>query len=207
MEELFQHLIELSPIWIYLFIGGIAYIENIFPPFPSDFFVVAAGYLVAIGRIDFFIMLILTSLASTSGFLSMYKIGNWFGIKVVEERKLKFISLSKIHKVEEWFNIYGYGIIIANRFLAGTRAVVSFFAGMSQLSLMKTTLLSFLSAAAWNFILLYSGKKLGENWRIIAEYLKTYGMIISFVIIICIISYFIYASHYRRNKSSDNEIK
>jgi membrane protein DedA with SNARE-associated domain len=76
---------------------------------------------------------------------------------------------------------------VANRFLAGTRAVVSFFAGMSELSLWKTTLLSFLSALVWNSILLFAGGKLGQNWQTIGFYLDTYSKTVTTIVIIAVV--------------------
>ena len=42
MEELINGLSAVNPVWVYLAVAGIAYIENIFPPFPSDVVVVFA---------------------------------------------------------------------------------------------------------------------------------------------------------------------
>jgi membrane protein DedA with SNARE-associated domain len=79
-----------------------------------------------------------------------------------------------------------------NRFLAGTRAVIAFFAGISNLSFWKTTFLAFISSLVWNSILLFAGKSLGSNWRAISPYLEAYGqivLIISVVVILIIFGY------------------
>jgi membrane protein DedA with SNARE-associated domain len=68
-----------------------------------------------------------------------------------------------------------------NRFLAGTRAIVSFFAGMSRMNLPATTLLSAVSAAVWNSILLYLGMVFANNWRVAAQYLTLYGKVATVV--------------------------
>lgn len=187
MEQIVQELTSLNPLWVYAAVAGIAYIENIFPPFPSDIVVVAAGSLVGIGTIDFSLALMLATAGSTFGFATMYKVGDWFGDKILERGKIKFIPLESVKKVEAWFQKYGYGLIIANRFMAGTRAVVSFFAGLSELAFAKTVILSFFSALAWNAILLYAGKTLGQNWREIASYLETYSKIVTLVIVLVLI--------------------
>lgn len=184
MEEIIKNLHAISPLWVYIAIAGIAYIENIFPPFPSDVVVVFAGSLVGVGTIDFATALLLSTVGSTLGFITMYKIGHWFGDRILEAGKIKFIPRESVLKVESWFQKYGYWIIIANRFLSGTRAVVSFFAGMSELSLLKTTILSFLSAMLWNFLLLLAGQKLGQNWREIGFYLETYSKTVTAILIV-----------------------
>ena len=184
MEELIRRLSSLNPFWVYFTVSGVAFIENIFPPFPSDVLVVFAGSLAGLGTIDFTVALILTSLGSTAGFVLMYKIGDWFGLRILETGKLPFIPTDQVHKVERWFRKYGYFLIVANRFLAGTRAIVSFFAGMSELPLLSTTILSFVSALVWNFLLLYAGLKLGQNWQVIGFYIATYSKVITLSIVV-----------------------
>lgn len=190
MEQFIDTLISLNPIWIYFVIAAIAYIENIFPPFPSDIILVAAGYLCAAGRVDFWIVLIVSTLSSSAGFVTMYKIGSWFGLKVLEAKRFKFLKLDKIHKVEAWFKKYGYLVVIVNRFLAGTRAVIAFFTGISNLPFWKTTFLAFISSLVWNVILLFAGKSLGSNWRAISPYLETYGQIVLIISIVVILIMF-----------------
>jgi len=202
LEQFINNLITLNPVWIYLVTAAIAFIENIFPPFPSDVVLVAGGYLCATGRVDFITILFIATASSTAGFMTMFKIGEWFGLKVIETGRFKFLKLDNIHKVETWFNKYGYLVVILNRFIAGTRAVISFFTGISNLSFWKTTVLAAVSSLAWNLILLSAGKTLGSNWRSIVSYLETYGKIVAIISIIVVI--LILGSNYfiKRNRSN-----
>lgn len=187
MESIITYLQELSPIWVYVAIFLIAYIENIFPPSPSDVMIVAGGYLVGIGHIDFFTTLIIATIGSTTGFMTMYQIGDWFGLKIIEKRKIKFLPLDSIHKVEAWFRQYGYWLIVINRFLSGTRAIVGFFAGMAEVKFVPTAILCFVSALLWNWILVYAGTLLGENYESIGFYLSTYSQIVTALVVTAII--------------------
>ncbi len=173
---------NLDPLWVYIAVAGIAYIENIFPPFPSDVIVVAAGALIGLGTIDFALALFLATAGSTLGFMTMYSVGHWFGNAIVETGRLKFLPREGIHKAEGWFRKYGYGLIVANRFLAGTRAVISFFAGFSSLKFGLTVFLSCVSALAWNSLLLSGGRALGKNWRAIIPHIETYSTVITILI-------------------------
>jgi len=200
MEHFVNFLASLNPIWIYCVAGAIAYIEHIFPPSPSDVILVAAGSLAGLGRVDFTVLLIVSTIGSTAGFFTMYKIGDWFGVRILEAGKLKYIPLEKVHKVEAWFKIYGYWIVVVNRFLAGTRAVIAFFTGMSELSIWRTTLLSSLSSLLWNFLLLFAGRELGKNWKEISFYLETYGKVVS-IFVILLILLFVGRNYYKnRNR-------
>ena len=204
MEDFIQYLQTLSPLLIYLVVFSIAFIENIFPPFPSDVVVVFAGSLISVGQVGFVEVLLLSTIGSTLGFVAMYKIGDWFGDHIIEQGKIKFIPVESVRKVEAWFVKYGYWIIIANRFLAGTRAVVSFFAGMSELDLLKTTTLSFFSALLWNGILLTAGLYLGKHWERIGYYLSTYSQIVTGVLILVAI---IFIVRYFYNKNNGPKTK
>jgi membrane protein DedA with SNARE-associated domain len=183
VEELLRRLSTVNPLWVYFSVAGFAFLENIFPPLPSDALVLFVGSLVGLGHVDFTVALIFTALGSTAGFVVMYKVGDWFGLKILETGKIPFIPVDKVHKVEGWFRKYGYFLIVVNRFLTGTRAVVSFFAGMSELPLTATTILSFASALIWNFLLLFAGKELGENWQKIGSSLATYSQGITLVLL------------------------
>jgi membrane protein DedA with SNARE-associated domain len=188
VQEIVEYLVSLDPLWIYFALLSVCLIENIFPPFPSDVLVVAMGSLLGAGHIKFPLGLIAATTGSTLGFVIMYKVGDWFGDRVLETGKIRFIPIENVHKVERWFRLYGYWVIVANRFLAGTRAVVSFFAGMSELSISKTTALSFVSALVWNAILLESGRVLGDNWSHIAVYLETYSKAVTSIIVLALLA-------------------
>jgi membrane protein DedA with SNARE-associated domain len=184
VEDFIVHLRSLDPLLIYLLVFSIAFIENIFPPSPSDLVIVFTGSLVGIGRVGFMETLIIATLGSTAGFVVMYKVGHWFGSHILETGRISFIPVESVKKVEAWFVRYGYWIIIANRFLSGTRAVVSFFAGMSELNLLKTTVLCFLSALAWNSILVTGGWYLGSNWQRIGFFISTYSKLVTGILVL-----------------------
>ncbi|MBU1297609.1 MAG: DedA family protein [Bacteroidetes bacterium] len=187
VDEIIQYLSQVEAIYVYLIIFAIAYIENIFPPSPSDVIVVFGGSMVALGKANFIASVFSAALGGLFGFITMYVIGRWFGRRILEKGKIKFIPLDKLHKVEGWFRKYGYGIIIANRFLTGTRAVVAFFAGLSELNLKITSILSFISAVVWNAILLYAGFTMGRNWQHIIEHLKIYGIVVTLIVLLTVI--------------------
>ncbi len=201
MEDFIHYLQTLSPLLIYLAVFSISFVENIFPPFPSDVVIVFAGSLISVGQVGFVEILLLSTVGSSLGFVTMYKIGDWFGDNILEQGKIKFIPIESVRKVEAWFVKYGYWIIVANRFLAGTRAVVSFFAGMSELDLLKTTTLSFFSALLWNAVLVTVGLYLGQNWERIGYYLSTYSQIVTGALILVVIV-FVARYFYNKNKES-----
>jgi membrane protein DedA with SNARE-associated domain len=108
----------------------------------------------------------------------MYWVGQRYGTRIIESGKVSFLPKEAVHKAEDWFRHYGFWVIIANRFLSGTRAVISMVAGISELPLGTTTMLSGVSAAVWNGILLFAGFTLGKNWTRMDDYLQLYGKVL-----------------------------
>jgi membrane protein DedA with SNARE-associated domain len=84
--------------------------------------------------------------------------------------------------------------------MPGTRAVISFFAGISNLEPKKTTLLCFISALIWNAIMLYLGFIFGNNVSKVDEYLTTYTNIVIAVTIIVVL-FFILRLFFRKRKT------
>jgi membrane protein DedA with SNARE-associated domain len=187
MEDIVRTLQSVSPGAILALVFAIAFIENVFPPSPSDVLIVFGGSLIGMGRIGFLEVLVSATAGSTVGFLLMYAIGKSFGRKIIERGKLPFIPLDSLHVVEGWFRKYGYWIIVANRFLSGTRAVISFFAGVSEMQIVPTTILCGLSALAWNAILVTGGYYLGNNWERIGFYLNMYSGVVTSLIVLGIL--------------------
>lgn len=203
LEFLIEIINSIPTFWIVFFVFALAYIENIFPPAPCDSFIVFSGTFIATGLINPYLLWVSATLGSTLGFVTMYYFGLKFDKRIIESGKIKFISKNAVKKVEKWFLRYGVFLIIANRFIAGTRAAIAFVAGMSKMNLMLTTVLSAISAALWNFILLYLGFKTGENWEMIIKYISLYGKIIAPIVIAIIL--FIVIRYLLKNKKKSND--
>lgn len=187
VERLITLLQQVPPLGALGLMFLIAYIENIFPPSPSDMLLVFCGTLIGIGTVGFFPSLLASTLGSTLGFMTAYAVGRYFEQHIVEGRFSRYLPMNAIAQVERWFQRFGYGVIVANRFLSGTRAVVSFFAGMSRMNFAVTTALCAVSAAVWNALLLYFGLALGNNWRRAIDYMALYSKVATIIVVVVII--------------------
>lgn len=191
-----------SPFISPLLILGVAFffsfIENLFPPSPSDVVLLFLGSLISFGRVEFIPLLLVATIGSSTGFLTMFYIGKLFGEKIVDRGKLKYINIDSLNKVRHWFGKYGYWVVVANRFLSGTRAVISFFAGVSELSTIRSFLLASISALLWNVLIIYLGYTLGNNWKIAVDFLELYWKVVLLVIIIIGAIYLFY--YFVRNR-------
>ena len=186
-EDILNNMSGFTPFWIYVTLFLFAFVENVFPPSPSDLVVVIGGSLVSTGVISFMPAVMLTTFGSIVGFMILFYFGSTVDKKVVHSGKYKYIPVDAIEKVELWFKRYGYYVIIANRFLPGTRSVISFFAGMSMLDVKKSAILAAISAVVWNTIIIYLGYLFGNNVALIDKYLSTYSNIAIAITVVVVI--------------------
>jgi membrane protein DedA with SNARE-associated domain len=199
-ENILNQISTFPPLWIYITLFLFAFVENVFPPSPSDLVIVIGGSLVGAGSISFFISLLFATLGSILGFMLMFYIGSTVDKKVIQSGRFKYIPVNSIDKVETWFRKYGYLVIVANRFMPGTRAVISFFAGISNLEPKRTIVLCLISAFAWNVIMLYLGYIFGDNVELVDKYLTTYSNIV-IVVTVVVILFFVLRFFFRKRKS------
>ncbi len=198
MESLLQAIEQADPLWAYILLFLSAFLENIFPPIPGDTVTVFGAYLVGRDVLNFWGVYISTTAGSVLGFMGIYGLAFWLEWKVIEKYQPKWISRTRIDKVEEWFQVYGYWIILFNRFLSGVRSIISLVAGLSKLQTIRVFILALISCGLWNVGLIYLGTIIGKNWQVILEFLKVYNRIVIILILGIIFLYLIYGK-YRKN--------
>jgi membrane protein DedA with SNARE-associated domain len=172
-------IVNMPILLLYAFFLAVAYLENVFPPIPGDILVVFGGYLALEQIVDFTLIVVLTTFGSVLGFMTLYyvgyKLGDEIRAKPIRYRFLKYLDGKYMNKVELWMYRWGQGVILANRFLAGTRSIISLVAGVSKTKILSTVIFASLSALLWNILLITIGWFIGENWPIIQNYLNVYG--------------------------------
>jgi len=193
LQEILTYISTLDTGYVYLILFFFAFIENVFPPSPSDVVVIIGATLISSTSAGFIPILLITSIGSALGFILMYLVGNFFGDNILRSGKLKFISHESLDSTSKWFNKYGYYLILVNRFLPGTRSVISFFTGIHKLKVGKTFLFALISAFAWNVVIIFMGMELGKNVALIDKYLSTYSTII---ILLTAVVIFVFAVRY-----------
>lgn len=181
MSELFtgffDWMVALPPLYAYLAVFAIAYGENVLPPIPGDMVVVFAGYMIGLGVLNFWLVVLIATIGGTVGFMTMYGIGYRIGDAVLDPHRLRWLPKKHILKAQQWLHRWGFGIVLANRFLSGTRSVISLTVGMAQMQIAKTTLFATISSFAWVLLITWGGYTVGENWEVIGVYLRQYGQV------------------------------
>jgi membrane protein DedA with SNARE-associated domain len=204
VEQFLNFLDTLPNALIYLFLGLSAFVENIFPPIPGDTITAFGAFLVGTDRLHFFWVYFVTTLGSLVGFLVLFWLGLVLGRHFFLERDYRFFRSKDIVKAEDWFQKYGYLLILVNRFLPGIRSAISLAGGISRLNIPRVVFLAFLSCAAWNLIWISVGYALGNNWDKvkgrISEILASYNIAV-FTLLGLAVLYFIVKRMSKKRKT------
>ena len=182
MEEFILGLIEsINGPRGYLILGLSAFFENVAPPIPGDTVTVFGGYLVGRGQLGLATTIAATTIGSFAGFMAMYAAGRFLGHELLKHGSRVF-SPEAMDKVHGWFERYGMGVVLANRFLSGARSVISLCAGIARLNWLTVAVCCLVSCLVWNGLLIWAGSKVGENWAIIITVLKKYNIAMAAVL-------------------------
>ncbi len=152
------------------------FLENIFPPIPSELVMPLAGFTAAQGRLSLVGVIIAGTLGSVIGGLPLYYLGRSVG----EQRltswadkygKWVFVSAADIRTAQGWFNRHGSSAIFVCRLVPGVRSLIAIPAGLGNMHLLQYLLYSTLGATIWTSMLACAGYLLGENYQQVNNYL------------------------------------
>lgn len=200
VSDFFTWLAALPPLWAYTAILVIAYGENLAPPIPGDMVVVFGGYLAGVGTLNLPMVVLLSTLGGAAGFMTMYLIGHRIGAALLEPGRARWLPKHKMRRAQKTVERWGYGVVVANRFLSGLRSVISLTVGMAHMRATPTALYATLSALVWTFLIAYMGYLAGENWEAVKGYLSAYGQVIMGVLVLLAV---VLAVRYWRRRSAE----
>lgn len=197
IESAISYLQQADPVSVYIFLFLIAFLENVIPPIPGDVPVAFIGYLIFSSSITFTGAIFWASLGSVSGFMVVFLVSKHFGLKLYSggdtpaqhwfsKRVHRFFPPSDMELLRKRFATHGYLAVLLNRFLFGSRAVISVAAGLMHLRTFFVLLAATLSATVWNVLLLYGGYILGSNWKNIGTYAALYTVPVT-LFFVCLI--------------------
>jgi membrane protein DedA with SNARE-associated domain len=197
---------QIDPVTAYLVLFVSAFTENVIPPIPGDTVVLLGAYLVYTQRLDFLGVYLATTLGSTAGFITMYLVGKHAGQAFLDSRQVRrWFKEKYLEKARTWFSRWGYWVIIANRFLAGTRSVISLFAGLFHLRPVPVFLLALSGSALWNALLITGGVMLGRNWPLLEKWISRYNQVL-LILLLAGVGYWVVRRYYfKREKGTKGQ--
>jgi membrane protein DedA with SNARE-associated domain len=146
-------------------------LESACIPIPSEITMVFGGFLVSRGRLDFFWVAMLGTIANVLGSWLAYWVGLRGGRPLIERwGKYIFLRKHEIDRAEAWFSDHGEAAVFVSRLLPVVRTFISLPAGVARMPFGKFTLYTFLGCLPWTFALTWAGLLLGDSWETVLRY-------------------------------------
>lgn len=187
----------------YLGIALLMFLDNVFPPLPSEIIMPSAGYTASQGQLSLLGVIICGSIGSLIAAALLY----WVGYKFKHESIFKFtqrygkyigVNGEDISKALAWFEKYGHRIVFFGRMIPAIRSLISIPAGMSHMPFYKFMLFSGLGTLIWTTFLAYIGYYFGENQALMQQIFSQVGYII-LSISICVVLYILYVKYKKKS--------
>ncbi|MBS3133668.1 DedA family protein [Candidatus Woesearchaeota archaeon] len=189
---IFEYIVSVIDKLGYVGIFVFMVLESMVFPIPSEAIMPFAGFLVAQGRLNLYLVIALSALASLIGSLLSYYMGYFGGRKFVHKfGRYFFINEGHLIYTEKFFKNYGEKTIFVGRFIPVVRHLISVPAGIGKMNLIKFSLYTILGAGIWNTFILYIGFFLNEKWELVKQYSSKIDIFIIIIVALFII-YYIY---------------
>ncbi|MBE9006824.1 DedA family protein [Fortiea sp. LEGE XX443] len=189
----------------YVGIALLMFVENLFPPIPSELIMPLAGFTARAtpDRLNIFGVFCAGLVGSVAGALVWYYPGKFLGekrLKIWADKYGKWLTISSkdITKAKHWFDSQGSKAVLIGRLVPGVRTLISVPAGISNMYLLPFLFYTTLGSAAWVGLLTYSGYVLGSQYELVDKYLAP----VSKIVLGCLVLAFVAWILKRRRKST-----
>ncbi len=190
MEDLFFSFIDQFG---YVAVGALIFIENVFPPIPSEVILPLSGFFTTSTDMMLPVVIVSATMGSVLGAFILYGIG-WL---LSRERLMRFFDTrpmrllgfkgDDIASAVDWFDRKGQITVLICRCIPVVRSLISIPAGTARMSLAKFTLFTLVGSAVWNTVLCSLGAAAGSAWSTVSEQAEWISDLVKYVIIAIVI--------------------
>lgn len=187
-------------LWLIELIGyqGIAFamfLENVFPPIPSELIMPFAGFLAGQEKMTLWWVIVAGVIGTYLWVLPFYLAG----YRLHKEKLLKltdrrgwylWISVEEMEKAFSAFSRYGNSFVLFGRFIPLFRTIISFPAGAVRMNFRIYSIYTILWTAIWCTLLATVGYFLWDQWERVGSMMKEYEHVMLALIALWIVIYF-----------------
>ncbi len=190
LHDAIGYLTAVHPWLLWLLLFASALLEYVFPPFPGDTVTLAGAALVTAYGFPAPAVLAAVLAGSLVGCAADYGLGvlaargSWPGAErwwVVRRAREGAEVAARV------FARHGEALIVVNRFLPGVRAFLFVAAGMARMRFWRVMLFAFLSALAWNVLLLAAGMAVGAQLQDLESLFGTYRSVVWGALVVVVV--------------------
>lgn len=153
--------------------AGLAiFVENLFPPIPSEVILPMAGFAARLGELSLVGAIVWTTVGSVLGAWMLYALGAYLGPDRIRRivSRMPLMDGEDVDKSRAWFAKNGSKAVFFGRMLPLFRSFISIPAGIERMNFALFTALTLLGSLIWNSVFVLAGYLLGANWHRVEPY-------------------------------------
>ncbi len=188
LPALIGEAVEANQLVGYIAIMLAMFLENLFPPIPSELIMPLGGFYIYQGQLEFLPVVFAGLIGTVLGALPWYGIG-----KLVNEEKLedwlenhgKWIGInpSELARSRRWFSRYGNALVFWGRLVPGIRTLISVPAGIELMPILPFVIWTSAGSFIWTLFLTTAGLALGESYSKVELWIEPFSKLVKFALI------------------------
>ena len=175
-------------------------LESACVPIPSEPTMMAAGFAVSRGDMDFWAVVAAGVAGNVVGSWIAWAAGYYGRIELLDRNRLVHVNPKHLAMADRWFERHGDATVFWSRMLPIVRTFISLPAGVARMPFWRFTLLTLAGCIPWMVGLTLLGKSVGENWRDLQDKMHYFDYLIAALIVIGLVYL---AIRWRRNGKGD----
>lgn len=190
---MFETIVDIVSQSGYLGIFMLMFIENVFPPIPSELIMPLAGFAASRGDLNLVLVIVYGTLGSIAGALPWYYAGALMGKERIKRMADRFgrwltVSAADVDHAALWFERHGGRAVFFGRLIPAIRTLISVPAGITRMPLLPFLLYSTVGSLIWTGLLAVSGFMLEKQYTVVADYVDP----VSKLVVILVIAIYFY---------------
>lgn len=158
-------------------VGLLMFIENVFPPIPSELIMPLAGFNAANGAQNLWLVIVFGSLGSIAGALLWYWIGARIGmdrLRRLADRHGRWLTITpdELDRANGWFQRHGGAAVFIGRLIPTVRTFISVPAGVAGMPMGRFLAYTTLGTVIWTALLTLAGYVLQSQYDRVADWLN-----------------------------------
>lgn len=193
LPDLIGSAVERNPSAGYAAIFAAMFLENLFPPIPSEVIMPLGGFYVQQGKLALIPVVLAGLLGTVLGALPWYGIGCLVNEERIEQWLAshgRWIGLSpqELHRSRDWFNRHGTALVFWGRLVPGIRTLISVPAGIEMMPLWPFLLWTTAGSLIWTLLLTLAGLALGEGYSRVEFWIEPVAKVVKVLLVVAVLA-------------------
>jgi membrane protein DedA with SNARE-associated domain len=189
IPQLIGAAVEANPWLGYGAIFAAMFLENLFPPIPSELIMPLGGFYVHQGQLALIPVVLAGLIGTVLGALPWYGIGRLINEERIEQwlaRHGRWIGISsqELQRSRTWFNRYGNALVFWGRLVPGIRTLISVPAGIEMMPFVPFLLWTTAGSLIWTLLLTIAGMALGEGYANVELWIEPVAKTIKVLLVV-----------------------